>query len=405
MNRKRKIFVLINILIISLVIPKVVRGVYCDILTFETDKATYYVDEKIIISASWELIYDPEYERAFIQILIYNNSELLIWNSSRYGEIGVFQDNWTVTIHSLNLSFLNSFEKIYIKLINIIRDEGSGDEEYIVKCSLLVEIYKREISCELDGFSSIILYGQNLLFSAKFVDSLNHSDLINQTIYFHVYSNNISIYDDFFITNQTGIIELNLSSLNHLNVGPNILIFSISDNKLYNDSNFLFDLFVEKLSILTEIINFNENLENFNDFEIMVYYFYYFSNVIHPLIDTIIEVQFFQDNEFMISNTYKTNNSGILYLNGSIESFNLSEKKSKITIQFIYNGTDTLNSNIFNLYLDLGLNQSIENMDTVQFTLIFTISFIGVTLSVFSFYLFNKKRTNIKDLSDLTIKF
>ncbi|MFX1356730.1 MAG: hypothetical protein ACFFA8_05535 [Promethearchaeota archaeon] len=404
MNKRNRIIFLINIFIISILIPKVVKGAYCDLDTFKTDKDSYYIDDNIIITALWELIYDPEYEISAIQIIICDYSGLLIWNSSRYGEIGEFQSNWTVFIQSLNLSYFFSSNIIYIKFVNIIIDCDSGDENEIIKGSISVVILKRKVSCELYGFNSSILYGDNLYFTAKFSDTLNNSDLINQTIDFQIHFNNLTIFDEKCKTNQSGYIELNISSLHHLNIGPNTLIFNMSDNDFYEDSEFIFDLYVEKLSVLTEIIRFDKNLKEFNDIEVIIYYYYYFSNNLYPLINTEIQVQLFQNNKLIISTCYETDDSGILFLNFSSESFYLTQKSNKIILQFTYNGTNILNNKTFNLYLDIGLNQNIGGLDIIQVILVFTISSIGATLSLSSFYIYNKRRSKFKDLSDLTVK-
>ncbi|MFX0058709.1 MAG: hypothetical protein ACFE85_14500 [Candidatus Hodarchaeota archaeon] len=403
MNKKSKIFVLIQIFIILLLIPRIVKGVYCDVINFETDKDIYYINENIIINASWELIYDPEYERSSIQIQIYDKYGILIWNTSRYGEIGIFQNNWTVEIQTLNISNNDNVNIIYIKFVNIVRDEGSGDEDYIIIDSITIEIYKREISCELDGFTTSLLYGENLTFTARFIDVLNNSAIINQTVFFKTLSNNLSIYENTFITNQSGHIGLNISSVNHLNIGLNTLVFNITDSKFYNKSEFIFDLHLEKLPIFTEIIKFDKNLEIFEDIEILIYYYYYYSSIIYPLADKIIEVQIFQDSKLHIRNNYKTNESGILFLNIPSDSFNLSEKKNNIIIQFIYNGTEILNNKILNL--EIAMNQSMDNLNTIQFTLILTLLFLGFSISIFSFYLISKKRSKFKLLSDLSFKF
>jgi len=403
-SKRNRILFLMNIFIILILTPKVAKGAYCDLDSFGTDKESYYIDEYIIITASWELMYDPEYEISAIQILIYDCFDLLIWNSSRYGEIGVFQNDWTVFIQSLNLSFNNGSNNIYIEFINIIIDGDSGHEEYIIEGLIPILILKREVSCELYGFNSSILYGENLLFTAKFSDAFNSSDLINQTIEFQIYSNNKTIFDEKYTTNLLGCIELNLSSLSHLNIGLNTLIFNMSNNELYDDYEFAFDLFVEKLSILTEIIKLEGHLEKFNDIEIIIYYYYYFNYILYPLVNTKIQVQIYQSNELLITSYYETDDSGILYLNFSSESFYLSQTAKKIILKFTYNGTNIFNSKILNLYLDIGLNQNIENLNIIQITMILTISSVGVTLSLSSFYFYNKRRSKFKDLSDLTVK-
>lgn len=70
---------------------KLVEGIYySDLLYFQTDKMEYELYEAIRINASWNLVYNPAYELAYVQIQIFNISDEIKWNSSRYYEVGTF---------------------------------------------------------------------------------------------------------------------------------------------------------------------------------------------------------------------------------------------------------------------------------------------------------------------------
>jgi hypothetical protein len=404
-KKRSKAFVVINLFIILISTFRFVRGVYCYVSFFDTDKDNYYIDENIIINATWELYYDSEYEIASIQIQIWDGLGMIIWNSSRYIEIGVNQDNWNVKIQDLNISIKDNFETIFVKFVNIVIDGGSGNEEYVIIKSIFIEIYKKDVLCELNGFNEKLVYGDDLFFTAKFIDSLNNSNLMYQTVLFRIISSNSTIYQKIFTTNNLGIIELNISSLNHLNIGQNNLIFNITDNLLYNDSMFFFNIFVEKLTIFADILKYNDNLDISDDIEILIYYYYYFNNIIYPLGDTLLEVQFLQDDNLLIKDNFNTNESGILFLNISSNSFSLNEKKNKVTIQVIYNGTEILNSKIINLDVEIGQIPRSWSLNSIQTILILTFSLLGITLSLMSFYFLNKKKSKIRILPDLNFDF
>ena len=82
-----------------------VKADHAILLHFNTNKESYYIDEDVIINATWDLYYEPALnEIAFVQVRLIHENGSLLWNSSEYHEIGEFQYNWSVSIFDLNIT-------------------------------------------------------------------------------------------------------------------------------------------------------------------------------------------------------------------------------------------------------------------------------------------------------------
>ncbi len=168
-----------------------------NLIYLNTDKEQYYIDDKIIINASWELNYNIITEISYIQVQIYDNYNNLIWNSSIYDNIGNFYMNWTINIQNLNLSFfchsINLSVKFYIYLFNIEEMEEVFNE-FLEEIEIV--ILKRTISCQLFGFNNNIFYGDNLKIKARFYDNVLDTSyyLVNHTVEFKIYSEDVFFF-------------------------------------------------------------------------------------------------------------------------------------------------------------------------------------------------------------------
>ena len=104
------------------------KGFYVNLIYFETDKTFYYCDEQLIINASWELDYNPTTEISFIQIQIYNESNYLLWNSSKYYERGRSEKIWILNFQDFDISFNNKSIKLFVKFFLYFIEIVSGSE-------------------------------------------------------------------------------------------------------------------------------------------------------------------------------------------------------------------------------------------------------------------------------------
>lgn len=214
-------------------------------LFFDTDKNSYYIDEDIKINASWELDYINQSEISFVQVRIYHENDTLLWNSPEYHEIGTFQKSWIVQISDLNIFLENSSIELSVQFYLYYWDLSYDIwQKAIDEKSIWVN--KRDISCQLIGFPSVIKYKDNLSFQARFYDTyLNSSSyLIDQIIECKVISTDLCWLNQNFTVNSTGIIEVNIN-LSNISENQNFLIFSIKDNEYYCDREFEYIIILE----------------------------------------------------------------------------------------------------------------------------------------------------------------
>ena len=64
----------------------------CNLDFLKTNKDIYYLNENIIINASWDLNYDSDIEYAYVQIQIFDIFDIILWNSSKYDKTGTYED-------------------------------------------------------------------------------------------------------------------------------------------------------------------------------------------------------------------------------------------------------------------------------------------------------------------------
>jgi len=215
-----------------------------NLIYFNTDKESYYIDEEIKINASWELDYINGSEISFMYVSIRNMHYDLLWISPYYPEIGAFQRNWTVQILDLGLIFEN--ESIQIKVQFCLYYNNYQMSTTLVLSEILVDITKRDMSCQLIGFPNVLKQGEILTLQARFYDTLlNNSDnLINQEIECKIMSDDTCLLNKSFILNSSGIVEVSFNTLN-VSGNQNYLIFSIKGNEHYIDSEFEYEIIME----------------------------------------------------------------------------------------------------------------------------------------------------------------
>ena len=376
-----------------------------DVFIFVSDKEIYYNNENININASWELIYDLGHETSYFQVQIFDIFDKILWNSSEYHEIGYSEKNWTINIEFLNISFSNYTNTLFIKLYHFYKDQnGGGGPVETFREIIIVNVLKRNVMCQLVGFKSVLKYGDYNFFTAKFYSTDNNSYLVNETFHFEIISNKKILYQNNFTTNESGEISFNISTISHLNLGENNIIFNIRNNMIYNNATFSYDLFVEKLAIFVEILRFDNNLENAHLITIKLY-FYFFNQSIKPLKNQIIKTIIYNDLTLEYEDEFKTNQSGFLYIQISPNNFRFKENEKKFYIDIVFNGTKyienkttTLNFKIQNV-----LSQGVFNLFFTTNSFLFTILIILFASICMKVNI--RKRTKFKLIRDLTFKF
>jgi len=217
----------------------------CDLDFFATDKDVYYNDEKIQINATWELDYNPLMEIGFIRVMILNENNTLLWNSTKYSDIGNFTNIWYVDIKSLDLVFENYSYTLCVKFYFYF-------SQGVIPLDLFLETIenltiRRNISCELIDFKDYLNFGEVLHFKARFYNTSlnNNSFLTNYIISLKIISNNFVFYKKNYTTNSSGIIEILVPSYSNLTTGLNLIIFTALSNQFFNELVFEFELLIQ----------------------------------------------------------------------------------------------------------------------------------------------------------------
>ena len=378
--------------------PKLIMGFYFNLYSLSTNKQSYYIYEYIEINADWELYYEIGNEVSFIQIQIYNDSEDLLWNSLEYSNIGFHSENWIIYIPDLDLDLINDSTQLYIKFYRSI-DDGEHINLTFDQ-TLNITILKSDLSCELVGFKNSMIFGQNLNFSVKFFETGNDSVLINQTVFFKIKVNNTRTFSSEYITNDFGIIILNLSSPYYLNVGENELNFIINDSIIYNPVQFSYKIKVNRIPVIVNITQCEKN-ESIGEVNLDLQYYYDFNGKKESLPNCSICIKIFQNNSIKKVFLTKTNLNGSLITKILYKLLDLDKSISEFIIQFIFNGTKYLDNQTTNVLISLDGMVHREKLDSIQI-----ISFSGFisSIMIFSVLIISKKRNKEKSLSDLYIK-
>jgi hypothetical protein len=388
-----------------MLITKSAKSFSYDVFVFTSDKEIYYNNENININASWELIYDLGHEISYFQIQIFDIFDRILWNSSEHHEIGYSEKNWTINIEFLNISFSNYTNTLFIKLYHFYKNQnGGGGPVEAFREIIIINVLKRNVMCQLVGFKSVLKYGDYNFFTAKFYSIDNNSYLVNETFHFEIISNKKILYQNNFTTNESGEISFNISTISHLNLGENNIIFNIRNNMIYNNTTFSYDLFVEKLAIFIEILRFDNNLENDHLITIKLY-FYFFNQSIKPLKDQIIKTIIYNDLTVEYEDEFKTNQSGFVDIQISPNNFRFKENEKKFYIDIVFNGSKYLENKTITLNFKIQnfLSQGVFNFFFTSNIFLFSILIILFTSICMKVNI--RKRTKFKLIRDLTFKF
>ncbi|MFX0000686.1 MAG: hypothetical protein ACFE9Q_05800 [Candidatus Hodarchaeota archaeon] len=407
MKKKYGIVIPILIIVHLLTLINSVNGFNCNLIAISTDKTEYYIDEDIKINASWELSYNVNNEIAYIQIHILNYVEDIIWNSSNYNEIGVYEKNWTVNIEKLNMDFNNYSSILYVKFFIFYFQIDTTNTMCTYLETIKIRAVKRNLSCELSEYTEFIKLGENVHIIAKFYSNSSEGclNLINQTIQFIISSNNIVIYYCNYTTNSLGNIELKISSLKHLNSGKNFLIFLNTNNRVFNDSKFIFEIFVEKNPVFVDIIVFNENLKKNENLEIKLYYYYYINQELIELANHNILLSICCNKTLLYINDYKTDSFGFLNVSIPQVLFNSHQIHQDFIIDIDFNGNYLLDNK--SLSFSFKLEQDVDSVvnNFFQINIFSLISILTILLILFSYVISNRRRKNGKLLTELIVRF
>ncbi|MFX1377764.1 MAG: hypothetical protein ACFFA4_01605 [Promethearchaeota archaeon] len=397
----------ILILVEILSVINLVNAFDCNLICLNTNKTKYYRDEFVKINASWIMNYDDKTEIAYTQIHITDFFDNFVWNSSKYYQIGLHQGNWTVNFEDLNLSIENSSHILFIKFfVSFFHIDTSSTMCYYLE-TIEIRVMKRNISCELIGYKDQIKVGEDLSLIAKFYSKFSEHNqlLINQTIDFMVSFNDLIIYQKNYMTNSSGVIQIYLISLKHLKLGKNILTFSITNNNLYNDSKFVYEIYVDKYDLVIEVVDFNNRIEIDEDLDIKLSLHYNINQSDIILVNYKILIKIFDNKSLTFINEYWTDKSGVLEISISQNSFNYNQEIKDFIIKIFLNESNYFNNETLILNLDVHQNIYSKILNSFQMK-IFSFTSILIAILIFlSYIIINKKSKNEKALTELIIRY
>ena len=226
----------------------------CNLFYMNSDRQVYYYDDMIFINASWELDYDTETQISYVKIQVFNSQNANIWESPQYDEIGIYEGNWTIDIELLNLSLSNSTSFLYIKLLLYFYDFYYTDYIYDYLKIIQIQLTKKEICYQISGFNDHLNKADNLDFYIQFYYEYleNITYIVNQTVSFELIKNDITLYNQFFISNEEGIIHISLNNITEISFGSNKIKILI-ENPLFDTLTLEFELFIDNTDLNNEI--------------------------------------------------------------------------------------------------------------------------------------------------------
>ncbi len=162
-GKKLILLALVIILSISLYTVSPVRAYYCYSYSLSTERDHYYLDENLIINASWELEYNPLEEISYIFCEIIDN-DIIVWNSSQNDVIGVNNEVWTISLLSIIILSTRSSALLLINLVYYYENILTTTKFSIVIMSINTIVQERDSHInaspegdeDIDTLSSII---------------------------------------------------------------------------------------------------------------------------------------------------------------------------------------------------------------------------------------------------------
>ena len=406
---KKKHIFLFSILLLAdfLSLISFVNATGCNLNFLDTNKRVYFIDENVKINASWDLNYNINNEISYVQIQIFDSSDTNIWNSSEHSEIGFSEKNWSIDLQQLNIDFSNYTNILYIKFFSFYFNIDTTTTICDFPETIKIRIIKRNPLCQLIGYRDHIKYGECLYLEARFYEksSENPIYLINHTIEFMISFNNLTRHKFTYTTNTSGMINLSLSTLTDLTLGPNFLIFSIMDNRVYNDTKFIYELYVDKNHLIIEIISYNDFLKEHEDLAIKLSYYYYLNQSLKPLANCFILLKIFGNKTLTYINEYKTDKFGILTISIPQELFNFEQEGQEFNINIIFNGTYFLENKTLSLSIKINKEIFYNTKNTLQLSVLSFMSILIIILIVLSYIISEKKNRSGKLLADLIIRY
>ena len=404
MRKKNNVVLFLFFLLGIILIPKSVLGFSCNNTLLVTDKSTYNFNENIYLNGSWELNYNSGFEVSYVQIQMTNIFDKILWNSSNYYAIGISQKNWTINIQFLNLTLANYSCKIYLKMFNYYKNFNTNEVVATYREIIAINITKREVDCELTNFKSDLIYGESNLFNAQFYSENSSFYLENETLQCLIRNNDDVIYQTDFTTDKEGMLSFNISTVKHLGLGRNNVSFIIKNNSHYWDTTFSYDVYVKKIPVYVEIINFVNNTEEGSLIKIQLFYFY-FNLSKKPLENENLKIIVYSSSTLEYEEMLQTNQTGYVLINILPSIFNFKESDKVLYVDIVYNGTIYIENRTISLSFQIHNYQFHSNNSSFYFVNVCLLSILTSLFTSIGLKAYKYKKAGYKLIKDITFKF
>ena len=226
------------------------------------------------------------------------------------------------------------------------------------------------------------------------------SYLSNESVEFKIVSKKVVIYKNDYTTNFSGEISLSISSMVHLNLGQNSLLFNISSSRFFNECCFSYNINVERYQIFTEIISFKNEIQPNEDIDLQLLYYYY-NNSIRPLINSTINVAIYVNSLLKYEANFKTNNSGSLKVYISNDLIEFKEDQNSFSLNLFFNGSHFLQNFTLSFNMEIIIHNQL-NLFAIEICIGLLTTSLFMALLVF---VYKRRRAKNQLLTDISFKY
>ena len=204
--------------------------------------SSYYFTSVLDISTSWELEYLPENQNLFIQIIIIDEKDNLIWASQRFNDTGLQLYNWQLSIFELPLNFTKDSVVLEV-CFNVYWQDLITFEtvsENILK--QIIQVVKSNLNWII-GFednNTELIQMQIQVCERETRKSIKYGDIILK-----IYYDSSLVFQSTYNTDQDGLIIIIFHKDKELFSGVNHIVLEIQ-SELYNNTICIYDYNIDE---------------------------------------------------------------------------------------------------------------------------------------------------------------
>ena len=226
------------------IIGEMLKGASINVLRTE-----YYFTSILEISAYWEIQYLPEYEEAFTQLIIKDESRQVIWSSQEYNDTGLQIKSWEITINELPLNYTKDFQRLEIYFYLYWRDFQTLEivSENIINKTVRLVKSNLQWDLKFELKEEKIIESQVQISEKETNYTINSLNVSLQILY-----NSSEVFENDYLTNSYGIIIVYFQIQKELFYGDNLFILEI-ESELYNNTTLLYNYYISKDASLSPL--------------------------------------------------------------------------------------------------------------------------------------------------------